>query len=108
MYVTDYYYSASPSAWTLVGYDSDYTKSYVSVKGENWLYGGAEEWTISPYSTFNSGVFSVRDEGGVLTSDAKDTSIGEYGCGVRPSFYLLPSVTYVSGSGTSSDPIRIN
>ena len=108
MYVTDYYYSASPSAWTLVGYDSDYTKSYVSVKGENWLYGGAEEWTISPYSTFNSGVFSVRDEGGVLTSDAKDTSIGEYGCGVRPSFYLLPLVTYVSGSGTSSDPIRIN
>ena len=102
MYVSDYYYSASPSAWTLVGYNSDYTKSYASAKGENWLYGGGWEWTISRNSGNSIGAFYVNDYGGV-GSDFVD---GSYG--VRPSFSLLSSTTYVSGSGSMSDPVRIN
>ena len=48
MYVSDYYYSASPSAWTLVGYKgSDATKDYRAAKTINWLYLGSNEWTIS-------------------------------------------------------------
>jgi hypothetical protein len=102
MYVSDYYYSASPSAWTLVGYNSDYTKSYASAKGENWLYGGGWDWTISRNSDNSYFAFDVRYDGCVSYHGVND-----YG-GVRPSFSLLSSVTYVSGSGTSSDPIRIN
>jgi len=102
MYVSDYYYSASPSAWTLVGYNSDYTKSYASAKGENWLYGGGWDWTISRTSDVSNYAFFVSVSG----------SVGNYfvynNYGVRPSFSLLSSTTYVSGSGSMSDPVRIN
>ena len=102
MYVSDYYYSASPSAWTLVGYNSDYTKSYASAKGENWLYGGGWDWTISRHSDYSSRAFYVYDYGNVLNYRVNSYS------GVRPSFSLLSSTTYVSGSGSMSDPVRIN
>ena len=102
MYVSDYYYSASPSAWTLVGYNSDYTKSYASAKGENWLYGGGWDWTISRNSGISSFAFRVLTNGLVI-SDYVDNGVG-----VRPSFSLLSSTTYVSGSGSMSDPVRIN
>ena len=101
MYVSDYYYSASPSAWTLVGYNSDYTKSYASAKGENWLYGGGWDWTISRYSGSSNDAFSVHGNGVVYYDYG-------YHLGVRPSFSLLSSTTYVSGSGSMSDPVRIN
>ena len=102
MYVSDYYYSASPSAWTLVGYNSDYTKSYASAKGENWLYGGGWDWTISRYSDYSDYAFIV-DYYGLVGSDYVYLDYG-----VRPSFSLLSSTTYVSGSGSMSDPVRIN
>ena len=102
MYVSDYYYSASPSAWTLVGYNSDYTKSYASAKGENWLYGGGWDWTISRNSDDSFSAFRVDFGGGVGSSSVGGSR------GVRPSFSLLSSTTYVSGSGSMSDPVRIN
>ena len=102
MYVSDYYYSASPSAWTLVGYNSDYTKSYASAKGENWLYGGGWDWTISRRSDVSNVAFYVYNYGYVYYSLVGDNF------GVRPSFSLLSSTTYVSGSGSMSDPVRIN
>ena len=102
MYVSDYYYSASPSAWTLVGYNSDYTKSYASAKGENWLYGGGWDWTISRYSDYSDSAFGVGYVGYVSVNVVDGSN------GVRPSFSLLSSTTYVSGSGSMSDPVRIN
>ena len=102
MYVSDYYYSASPSAWTLVGYNSDYTKSYASAKGENWLYGGGWDWTVSRNSDNSNNAFYVSYDGHVNGSNVGNRR------GVRPSFSLLSSTTYVSGSGSMSDPVRIN
>ena len=102
MYVSDYYYSASPSAWTLVGYNSDYTKSYASAKGENWLYGGGWDWTISRDSDYFYYAFDVYYNGYV------NYNYVDFSYGVRPSFSLLSSTTYVSGSGSMSDPVRIN
>mgnify|MGYP006936113966 CR=1 FL=1 len=103
MYVSDYYYSASPSAWTLVGYNSDYTKSYASAKGENWLYGGGWDWTISRFSDYSYTALYVTSYGYVNYSIVHNSFNG-----VRPSFSLLSSTTYVSGSGSMSDPVRIN
>ena len=103
MYVSDYYYSASPSAWTLVGYNSDYTKSYALAKGENWLYGGGWDWTISRNSDHSDNAFTVYYRGYVYYNNVYDGLSG-----VRPSFSLLSSTTYVSGSGSMSDPVRIN
>ncbi len=102
MYVSDYYYSASPSAWTLVGYNLDYTKSYASAKGENWLYGGGWDWTISRNSAYSDRAFYVGNFGYVFGNFVSSRA------GVRPSFSLLSSTTYVSGSGSMSDPVRIN
>ena len=103
MYVSDYYYSASPSAWTLVGYnESDATKDYRAAKTINWLYLGSNEWTISRDSGNTAYAFYVNSTGSVGRNYVTDSFA------VRPSFNLLSAVTYASGSGTSSDPIRIN
>ena len=103
MYVTDYYYSASPSAWTLVGNnESDATKDYRFSKGENWLYGGGLDWTISRNSDYSDYAFYVYNYGFV------HDYIVYYDRGARPSFNLLSSTTYVSGDGTKNSPIRIN
>ena len=104
MYVTDYYYSASPSAWTLVGYNgSDATKDYRAATSTNWMFLGAPEWTISRYSDSSIEAFFVNFDGNVdcgIVSDDRGV--------VRPSFNLLSSTTYVSGSGSMSDPVRVN
>ena len=103
MYVSDYYYSASSSSWTLVGYNlSDATKDYRFSKGENWLYGGGWDWTISRNSDNSFSAFFVSLDGIVGGNYVGNLR------GLRPSFSLLSSTTYVSGSGSMSDPVRIN
>ena len=103
MYVSDYYYSASPSAWTLVGYNSnDATKDYRAATSTNWLYLGSTEWTISRTSDYTNFEFGVNSTGNVCHSYVTNSN------GVRPSFNLESSVKYVSGSGTIENPIRIN
>ena len=102
MYVSDYGYAASQSAWTLVGYNSDYSKSYASAKGENWLYGGGWDWTISRYADDSDFALFVDDYGYVGGNDVSSNN------GVRPSFNLESAITYVSGSGSANDPIVIN
>ena len=102
MYVTDYYYSASPSAWTLVGYnESDETKDYRAATSTNWLYLGSYEWTISRSSDNTNYAFFVDSIGNVSYDYVSDSY------GVRPSFNLESSVKYVSGSGSMSDPVRV-
>ena len=103
MYVSDYYYSASPSAWTLVGYNSsDATKDYRAAKTTNWLFLGSSEWTISRRSDDTNDAFIVSSAGLVGPNNVPISF------GVRPSFNLEASVKYVSGSGSMSDPVRVN
>ena len=104
MYVSDYYYGASPSALTLVGYNkSDATKDYRAATSTNWLYLGSTEWTISRNSGYTYLAFLVNSAGDVYYSGYVPNSLA-----VRPSFNLLSSVKYISGSGSMSDPVRIN
>ena len=101
MYVSDYYYSASPSAWTLVGNDDDATKDYRAAKTTNWLSLGSDEWTISLLSEVPGYAFNVTSTGYVSYHNMT------YSYAVRPSFNLESSVKYVSGSGSMSDPVRV-
>ena len=104
MYISDYYYSASSSAWTLVGYNkSDATKDYSAAKTINWLYLGSKEWTISRVSDETFSAFIVDGSGHVFSYNVNFSDFA-----VRPSFNLDSTVTYVSGDGTKSNPIRIN
>ena len=96
MYVSDYGFAASQEAWTtkLDSYDSNTSK--------NWLYLGSPEWTISRDSGTTSYAFYVHSVGVVFNG------LVTYSLVVRPSFNLLSSAKYVSGSGTIENPIRIN
>ena len=97
MYVSDYGFAASNSYWTTN------MSSYDSANNNNWLYMGLSEWTISRSSSGSSYAFRVYFAGGLHSLKVYNNSYA-----VRPAFYLTSSTTYVSGSGTSSDPIRIN
>lgn len=98
MYVSDYSFAACPEAWTLMinSYDNAIALS------SNWMYMGLYEWTISRDSSSNYISFNIDKTGAVMRS----------GCGfnsaIRVTFNLNSSVSYVSGTGTQSDPIRIN
>ena len=95
MYVSDYGFAASNNYWTTN------LSSYNYVTSSNWLYLGSNEWTISPYTNYTYSVFMINFSY-VNGGNASGANI------IRPCFYLTSSTTYVSGSGTSSDPFRIN
>mgnify|MGYP006939888288 CR=1 FL=1 len=96
MYVSDYGYGASEEYWTTELYDYDPTVD------SNWMYLGSTEFTISRDSDNTRRAFFVNftgyaASGGVSLAHA-----------VRPSFYLEFDVTYASGSGSMTDPLKIN
>ena len=98
MYVSDYGFAADPSAWTLTMGSYNNT----TATSTNWMYMGLYEWTISRRADISNYAFSVYYDGGVSNS---------YVCSsiaVRPSFSLESSITYLSGSGSASDPMVIN
>ena len=103
MYVSDYGFAASPSAWTttLYNYDGNDAKG-TSIKTINWMYMGYYDWMISRNSDDSYYAFIVTRVGNV------HYYIVVHYSGVRPSFNLSSSITYVSGSGSMSDPILIN
>ena len=103
MYVSDYGFAASPSAWTttLYNYDGNDAKG-TSIKTINWMYMGYYDWMISRSSDNSDNAFFVYYGGYVNNLYVSGNS------GVRPSFNLSSSITYVSGSGSAVDPILIN
>ena len=98
MYVSDYGFAASPDAWTLTM--SSYNNT--TATNNNWMYMGLYEWTISRNADYSDSAFGVSSDGGVLYNNVN------FNRGVRASFNLESSVSYVSGSGSMSDPIVIN
>ena len=114
MYVSDYMFAVLQDNWTLVAYNSnDATKDYRAIKAENWLYLGSDEYTITRSSKNSGEVFAIYSSGEVYSYSVSCDSGEPLPCGVyakyaRPSFYLISSVEYSGGTGTSSDPIRIN
>ena len=98
MYVSDYGFAASPDAWTLTM--SSYNNT--TATNNNWMYMGLYEWTISRFADNSGYAFYVYYAGCVYGN-----YVNSY-YGVRASFSLESSVSYVSGSGSMSDPIVIN
>ena len=95
MYVSDYGFAAAPSAWATT------LRDYDKVIGTNWMFTHLPEVTISQICS--SGIcfpIGISLEG--------NTEIFINAAPVRPTFSLLPSISYKSGTGTISDPLRIN
>ena len=102
MYVSDYGFGADPSAWTTTLYNYDGSVNGSTIRSLNWMHMGYYEWTISRSADDSNIAFFVNDGGRVDYVDV-DNDIA-----VRPSFSLESSITYVSGSGSASDPMVIN
>ena len=98
MYVSDYGFAAEPSAWTLTMGNYNNT----TATSTNWMYMGLYEWTISRNADLSNHAFFVDHVGYVVDYTVDDIFA------VRPSFSLESSITYVSGSGSASDPMLIN
>ena len=97
MYVSDYGYGASEEYWTTE------LNNYEPTVDSNWMYLGAYEWLISRGSDYAGTAFRVSSSGYVGSlSRVRITNA------VRPSFYLESDVTYASGSGSMTDPLKIN
>ena len=99
MYISDYGFAASPEAWTLTM--SLYNNT--TATNNNWMYMGFYEWTISRITDKGNNAFNLVGGGNVYSDYYTHDKAG-----VRPAFMLEPSVSYVSGSGSMSDPIVIN
>ena len=99
MYVSDFGFASSNNCWTTSLGDHD------SSECESWIPIGlfrSTEWTITRNSSESWAVFRVNynnslDQYNAYTSNS-----------VRPVFYLNSDVQYISGTGTQTDPYRIN
>ena len=96
MYVSDYGFAAASSAWTTIlnKYDNE------SVIKINWIYMGLWEWTITRLAYNSAATFRIGNSGYVDTNTTDANFLA-----IRPTFYLSNSVSYLSGSGTKTDPI---
>ncbi len=103
MYVSDYMYAVDPTGWTTVGYDfSNASNDYRKVKGNNWLYSGIHEWTITPRNSSENYSLASGFDGNTAYTEVIA------GNAVRPVFYLNSDVEIYEGhAGTQSDPFRI-
>ena len=101
MYVSDYEFAASPSAWTLVGYSTDTEMDYRNAINYNWMYMGLSEFVISSINTDGTETHFIRKEGFLYQTSVRSSSA------IRPVFNLAMSVFYKSGSGSKIDPIRV-
>ena len=102
MYVSDYGFAASPSAWTTTLYKyGGNDVNGTSIKTINWMYMGNNEWTMTPLSSNGRRVFYLGSNGNLAKPDANN------GFGSRPVLYLKASVLYAGGSGTKDSPITL-
>ena len=102
MYVSDYGFGADPSAWTTTLYNYDGSVNGSTIRSLNWMHMGYYDWTISRLADYSGSAFGVSSGGGVYSNSVY------INFAVRPSFSLESSITYVSGSGSASDPMVIN
>ena len=101
MYISDNVFAAVPKLW------SSTIKHYVTNDiNINWMNMGIDEWTITrDLNSYSTTCAACVDTWGGLPCA---TNLACYPKTVRVAFNLESSVSYVSGSGTMSDPIIIN
>ena len=103
MYPSDYGYATdfTKCSQNIYNYDSS-TDSY-ACRSNDWLYNGATQWLLTPYSSGAYHAWGVYSSGYV----ASGFSVF-YAFGVRPVLYLNSELVIESGSGTVSNPYRIS
>ena len=102
MYPSDYAYTYAN------GVDNKcYTDTYncdTSRPTKGWLYKNANEWLISPYSSYSNVAFHVASTG-LVHSNWQQCVTFRYGG--RPSTYLISSIQLDKGTGTQDNPYTL-
>lgn len=103
MYASDYGYASSLDAWenVLSGFNDS------TIASTNWMYMGLYEWILTRNSEYTDEAFSINSDGSIISTTVRN-NYSLFSFAVRPCFYLNEDVTYVSGDGTSQNPIRID
>ncbi len=95
MYLNEYGYAATQTAWTTS------LRSYGNgpIKFFNWMWMGKDDWAICPENT--SGIININGAG----YSYPNFSGNAYS--IRPTFYLKSDVKLISGKGTITNPYRV-
>ena len=97
IYPSDYGYASTNEACR--DSMSSKTNNVFNCKNENWLFNGANQWTLSPHSSSAKYyVFFVN-----LVSQVS-YDLPYYPINVRPALFLKSDVIILSGTGTSDNP----
>ena len=102
MDLADFYMASEPLAWEVTWGNWD-SKIYA-----NWMNRCMYEWTMVREIDEESGNHSAIGINNYGYGFNYCTVDSDYTFAIRPTFYLNTTVKYVSGSGTSSDPIIID
>lgn len=110
MYLSDYGFSINNEELT----NASINNNVSFYKNNSWLFVGDvidTEWTITPESSYTSGVTTYGATVGDVTLNGsigyRHVSSDSSYHAVRPSLNLKANVMYKSGDGTSSNPYRI-
>jgi len=105
MYLSEYYFAASPIYWDYVGYNgTGPTTDYRQARFDNWIFIGAPESMITRLSNQKYGSFGVVSDGYIGTSDGRE---GYDYRGIRPVFNLKSYVVWNGGDGSQNSPYRV-
>ncbi len=91
MYVSDYLFANNPKYWDKKGDE---------VNQDNWLYLGANEWTITKGK--ENKIICIKENGKLSYHD------NNLAYAVRPTFYLRSNVVLEDGDGSRENPFRIS
>ena len=99
-FVSDFGYSASPMYWL---YKLNYynEKDYSEASQKNWLKLDVLYLLLTKQYGTNNIVYQSLTNGRISSLSASSAGL------ILPSFYLNSSITYVSGEGTETNPLRI-
>ena len=111
--MSDYYYAVIPEYWLYPGHNSNDRDIVSDGRLYNWM---DKEWTITRTTADrndNQTKSTVLVLGYYYFSSESiqgycDGTFGCYGYNIYPTFYLNSDVTYISETGTQSDPYRIS
>ena len=93
MYISDYGYAA----------DTNYYNSALTGTA-NWLYNNQNTWFMTRNNSSNDTQYYLTNKGTISIANVSDTTSNFQ---VRPTFYLNSNVKKSGGTGTVSDPYRI-
>lgn len=98
IYISDYAFATDKSNWTttLLNYKN-------SAYATDWIFNSSYiQWTLSIDTAKNS-----LNAWYIYTNGYAEKMGASSSYAVRPSFYLVSSMNYASGTGTASNPIRL-